>query len=273
MRLISISYLRVCILLAIVVLLELQSNCGSAQFVGHSATGSIPTAAQTEKSERSQSRAISEQNPLNKRVAQQTHPVSSPPLSVDDKSKKEPKSADTSDYLGLRIATEAAFGVLGNGLIIGSIYAAVPTIGPHCRIEEGDDCGTQVGVMTGISLIFLAPALFTVPGGVYLGGEIIDGDGEYWPAFVGHLVGVGTGLITGLALSEPLASVKSGLFIAMALAAVCQVTGAIVGYELSLSDKPPTQREASDSHGRHTKIVPIAAITPRETLVGLSMTF
>lgn len=107
-------------------------------------------------------------------------------------------------------------GAVGAGMAIaGGIFGGL-VFSASC---EGEDC---LGVVLVSGLV---GATFGVPLGVYGAGRLMGGRGQFWPSFLGTLVGAGLGLVGGLASQNDAAQVVGLTF--------GPVLGAIVGYELS----------------------------------------
>ncbi|MDY7231974.1 hypothetical protein [Hyalangium rubrum] len=104
----------------------------------------------------------------------------------------------------------------------------------------------------------LVGATFGVPLGVYGAGRLMDGRGQYWPTFLGTLVGAGLGLAGGLA-SQNEAALVVGLTFG-------PVLGAMVGYELSHAYQQPAPRPARFETG--FQLHPAVGFTPGGGLLG-----
>jgi hypothetical protein len=109
-------------------------------------------------------------------------------------------------------------GVMGAGVGFLSLLLGAAVFAPTC---DSDSC---------IIPIFLTGAMgasFGIPLGVYGAGRLQGGQGRYWPAFLGTIVGAGLGALTSVISNNETAT-------AVSLTAG-PVLGAIVGYELSHS--------------------------------------
>lgn len=108
-------------------------------------------------------------------------------------------------------------GIMGAGVGFLSLLLGAAVFAPTCDSDE-----------LCIIPIFLTGAVgatFGVPLGVYGAARLQGGQGRYWPAFLGTVVGAGLGILTSVVSGSETATVVS--------MTAGPVIGAIVGYELS----------------------------------------
>jgi len=106
---------------------------------------------------------------------------------------------------------------------------------------------TLISIPTGIA------TSFTTPLGVYLGGNVLEGNGSYGWTLLGHLAGMAVGFTGGYLLREPLQSSQPGIAPTVPIlfiATVLQLTGAIVAYELSTKRSDVDKRKSLAIHGK-----------------------
>ena len=132
------------------------------------------------------------------------------------------------------------------GLLLG---AAV--FSPLC---DGEECIVPI-LLTGI-----VGATFGVPLGVYGAGTLLKGQGRFWAAFLGTLVGGGLGLTVAL-LTE-----SEDVSPAIALSAG-PIIGAIVGYELSHAGQSSAAPRPQQS-GVGLMVFPSLGLTLKGGIVG-----
>ncbi len=153
-------------------------------------------------------------------------------------------------------------GAIGVGIGSGALgWAATPSPKPadfaagNC---DGDGWCTEdenavLGGLLGLGMGTVA----LVPAGVTIGGNAAGGDGSYWSALGGSLVG------SGLSAMLTVAAVGSGDewtgYLSVGSWLLLPMAGSIIGYELSVSDPSANHRDLSD--GTFT-IGPNASLTP-----------
>jgi hypothetical protein len=108
-------------------------------------------------------------------------------------------------------------GVAGAGIGFLGLLLGAAVFVPGCN--DDDDC------IVPIFLLGSTAAAFGVPLGVYGAAKLWDGEGSYWAAFLGTVVG------TGLAILVSVAAQDSGA--AAVSLTTAPIIGAMVGYELS----------------------------------------
>jgi hypothetical protein len=132
------------------------------------------------------------------------------------------------------------------GLLLG---AAV--FSPLC---DGEECIVPI-LLTGI-----VGATFGVPLGVYGAGTLLKGQGGFWPAFLGTVVGGGLGLTVALLSADeevaPVIAMSAG-----------PVIGAIIGYELSHAGQASAALRPQQS-GMGLMIFPSLGLTLKGGIVG-----
>jgi hypothetical protein len=203
------------------------------------------------------------------------HPVSTQPQPVVAASHPTQKSEGSVTSTMGRIIGESFFGILGNGLIWGSLYSDIPWFIMDRRKCDDRDCSDFADIRIFLSSIAGVPAALTVPLGVYLFGTKVHQNGRYDYTFLGHLAGMAAGFGSGYLLTELFWSPHSNNFPVgpMTVAAVMQVTGAIVGYELSLPADQPDEGKKSASSSDGLTLMPVASLTPQGAMVGLNGVF
>lgn len=133
----------------------------------------------------------------------------------------------------LRIPAELLGAVMGvlvpaiGGLIIGGV-ATAGCDGAYCDLEAG-----AIGILVGGFA-----AIFTIPGGITLGGDLAGGNGGYGWALLGNLIGagVGTAAIAGAAAQDEQTFIGPTVIFAI----MSYLAGGVLGYELS--SRPDTSR-------------------------------
>jgi hypothetical protein len=201
---------------------------------------------------------------------EQLQPVAPSPQAKKRPEKPDPRFAD-------RLVVEAVLGLAGNGLILGSVYAFPGGI--YEFILESSEGGREVGALfaltsIGVVTLSMVVAAFTVPAGVYLGGKMVDGDGGYGWAFLGHLGGIAAGFLSCLVLTSAfdISASNGGWALTMSVAAVLQVSGAITAYELSSAAN--RRRKNGDAVARNDFVImPTVALVPQGGAVGIGGTF
>jgi hypothetical protein len=190
----------------------------------------------------------------------------------EDQGRKEAK-----DNRVTRVGLEALFGLVGNGIFVGSLYGAAPWFerdSAKCKDEE--DCAVGYNMIPGV--MGLTAGVFTTPLGVYLGGELVDGNGSYYWTFLGHLGGIALAVPTSYLLRQLLyrSSGRIGAFpvAPVAAAMIFQLAGAITAYELSARGYDPNTKRATFGEPRGgLKLVPLAALTSKGIFGGVRTVF
>lgn len=213
-----------------------------------------------------------------------TNPVSAQPRSVATASHPTPKSPKLSSWSFspvVRVIGEAAFGILGNGIVVGSLYSTFPWFDKElreCDPDWEDDCDFFADTIHSYFWVTAVPAALLVPGGVSLFGLIAGQKGSFLYTFLGHTAGMAVGFGSGFILTELFYKYRlresSGFPIGlMVVATITQVTGAVLGYELSLSGERADENETETKPHADLKLTPIASLTPQGALIGLTGIF
>lgn len=153
------------------------------------------------------------------------------------------------------VAIEALGGLVGGmGLGIGAALAL------GGLFSASGDCDATCGLVAAV--LALPAVAIGIPLGVYVAGELIDGEGRFLPAFGGMLAGVGGALLLALTGSSLVTTLAVLTF---------PIAGAVIGYELSRPDAPPMQEE--DGYGDEYsstgfQVVPVLGVTPGGGFVG-----
>jgi hypothetical protein len=184
------------------------------------------------------------------------------------------------DSIG-RVSLEVLLGLIGNAGIFGSFYANVPGWWHYADICEREGLSDECTMTPGIGTFFIAIPIgfatsFTTPLGVYLGGEITNGNGNYWWTMLGHFTGMAVGCATGYLIMESTLRSSSHELLQpapMIVATVIQLTGAIVAYELSNKEKEESPKPSSDKAQRGLSVMPVAALTDQGGQLGVAGTF
>jgi len=148
--------------------------------------------------------------------------------------------------LGGRIGAELGLGLL-SATVVG-IGGGLTTLG-LCGLGLSVSKGGFFGCMDDAAFGAILGVLVGAPLGVWWGGELKDGNGELFSAYLG----MGAGLLVGL-----LATALSPRFQAELLLVgtpLLLLTGTIVGYELSQRERPRLQ--------------PVLAVSSRSAVLGL----
>lgn len=170
-----------------------------------------------------------------------------------------PTSPAESDTTPGRVTLEYLGALGGLGVSVGVMFAAAAAGDDGCH---GDVCeGQDVG---GIFAAGIVTALVAVPLGTFALGQAAGKDGSYWAAFGGHFAGaLAGGALLGIASAiEPGEDVLTAVAI---LALAMEVTGSVVGFELSLGEEPP-RRDAA----RRARWMATAAPMVGGVAIGLS---
>jgi hypothetical protein len=165
--------------------------------------------------------------------------------------------------LPARIGLEMLGGVAGVGasaLLGTGVWLAIS--GGDCGY---DNLGCEISShIVGLG-IFGGVSVFTLPLGVYLVGNAIGGNGNYWATLLFHLVGGGIGWGAAVPL---IAATRNWAFVAIPI--VTHFAGAVLGYELSSAwaedSKAPPQAHSS----RETFLI-TPTVTPDLEAKGLSV--
>lgn len=138
-------------------------------------------------------------------------------LTVQPRTAAAASQDDDAMPVGGRVVLEALAGTAAGvaGLVLGTLVV-LPFL------DGGDFAVLGAGLIGGIP-----SSLFAVPAGVYLVGEALGADGNYWWA----LLGTGVGAAAGLGLLFLIEDVNSGILSAMAIT-VPTVAGAVIFYEV-----------------------------------------
>jgi preprotein translocase subunit SecG len=127
----------------------------------------------------------------------------------------------------VRVTYESVAGL--GGLAVG-LLAAVG-VGVAAK-ESGPDpvgAGAVLAVVTGVAAV-----VFLQPAGVYLAGHLSGANGNYGPALLGDVIGLGAAVGVGCAtLASSSSSQEKMLPVVLISALVLPLTGAVMGYELS----------------------------------------
>jgi hypothetical protein len=148
--------------------------------------------------------------------------------------------------LGGRIGAELGLGLL-SATVVG-IGGGLATLG-LCDLGVSVSRGGFFGCMDDAVLGAIMGVLVGAPLGVWWGGELMDGNGQLFSAYLG----MGAGLLTGLLVATLSPGLNAELFVFGT--PVFLLAGTIVGYELSQSERPRLQ--------------PVVAVSSRGAMLGL----
>ncbi|HZJ56537.1 MAG TPA: hypothetical protein VFD38_20500 [Myxococcaceae bacterium] len=153
----------------------------------------------------------------------------------------------------LRVGAETGGGIVG-GLILGGasawvIYATLNTQGDDAARRSAAQVGAAVGVSVG------------APIGVSLTGKLLGHQGSFIISWLSSLAGLGVGYgIYGLIRSGSDSSAAKATY---ALTLLLPIAGAVIGYELSSSDQPPSPAASAPT------LLPALAVGPAGASFGL----
>ena len=145
----------------------------------------------------------------------------------------------------LRVGAETGGGIVG-GLILGGasawvIYATLNT--------QGDDASRRSAAQLGAAV------------GVSLTGKLLGRQGSFIISWLSSLAGLGVGYgIYGLIRSGSDSSAAKATY---ALTLLLPIAGAVIGYELSSSDQPPSPAASAST------LLPAVAVGPAGASFGL----
>lgn len=136
---------------------------------------------------------------------------------------------ETRDSGGMRTEARVAMEGLGGLLIGGGGFVAGS--GGTCWSGEGDGCSPAN------PLLGILSTVFTIPLGVWLGGETAGRDGEYVTAFIG----TGIAGLVAIPLGTILFALQKGFALAMATGGGLLLVGSLLGYELIDPNEDPEE--------------------------------
>lgn len=148
------------------------------------------------------------------------------------------------------------------GWVIGTTLGAAVTYGVAAGMSSADSgAGALIG-MGVLNLLLLSPA------GVYLGGKVAGGHGQYGYTMLGNLVGVLPGLLVFAVGMQDLSGNGQLLLSGLALSFIGSAVGSILGYETSSDSTPP-----SPSQSRFSIAPMLAPRASRGIVAGVSGAF
>jgi hypothetical protein len=153
----------------------------------------------------------------------------------------------------LRVGAETGGGIVG-GLVLGGasawvIYGTLNTQGDDASRRSAAQVGAAIGVSVG------------APIGVSLTGKLLGRQGSFIISWLSSLAGLGVGYgIYGLIRSGSDSSAAKATY---ALTLLLPIAGAVIGYELSSSDQPPSPASSVPA------LLPAVAVGPAGASFGL----
>ncbi len=161
-------------------------------------------------------------------------------------------STGARDPLAARVGAEVLLGGLAGagGLLAGGVVGAVIAELATCGVDECMNGLGYVGaaMVTGIALM--------APLGVYAGGQLVDGEGQFLPTLGGSLLGGGVTAVTLAAMNNPIT--PAGVLVLV----LSPLVGSIIGYEVSHFF---VSRERRSVAARGVQILPTAGVTSSGT--------
>lgn len=119
------------------------------------------------------------------------------------------------------------------GWVIGTTLGAAVTYGIAAGMSSADSGAETLIGMGVLNLLLLSSS------GVYLGGKVAGGHGQYGYTMLGNLVGVLPGLLVFAVGMQDLSGDGQLLLSGFALSFIGSAVGSILGYETSSASTPP----------------------------------